>query len=212
MVNKNAFVKVWDPLVRIFHWSLVLGFTVAYITGEDESALHAWSGYIVLGLVLLRLLWGAFGPQHARFRDFIYRPSEVVEHAREIWRGHPRRYLGHSPLGGIMVVLLLASLVGVTVTGVIAYGEEGHGPLAGIMAARYSANQGESERHENVSSEHQEESEEVFEEIHEILSNLALVLVFFHIAGVFLAIFQHRENLVLAMFTGKKRADSNPAG
>ncbi len=69
---------MWDPLVRIFHWSLVASFTVAYLSGEGEVlGLHAWSGYIIGGLILFRLLWGVVGPRYARFTDFVFTPATI---------------------------------------------------------------------------------------------------------------------------------------
>ena len=62
--------KVWDPAVRLFHWALVAGFAANALFTDDESKLHQWIGYAVLGLVLFRLVWGFVGSPHARFADF----------------------------------------------------------------------------------------------------------------------------------------------
>jgi cytochrome b len=182
-------IVVWDPLVRIFHWSLVASFTVAYLSGESEMPdLHAWSGYIVSGLVLFRLLWGLVGPQHARFTDFVYAPSKILAYGRDMLRGQAQRYLGHNPLGGAMIIALLVMLALSTLTGLMLYGAtESAGPLAGTMRDTSQA-YGES-----------------LEEIHELFSNLALLLVALHIAGVLVSSLLYRENLVRAMVTGRKR-------
>jgi len=64
-------IRVWDPLVRIFHWGLVASFTVAYLSGEEESNVHIYAGYIVLGLIAFRVLWGFIGSHYARFGSFL---------------------------------------------------------------------------------------------------------------------------------------------
>ena len=203
-------VKVWDPLVRIFHWALVIGFTVAYLTGEDESALHIWSGYIVGGLIAFRLVWGLVGTRHARFRDFLYGPRKLLGYTRSLLSGHPQRYLGHNPLGGLMVVLLLLALVGTTITGLQVYAvEEGKGPLAPLMASGpqamlpIAAAKANGDEHEEG---HEGEREELYEELHELFANLTLALVILHVLGVISGSLLHRENLIRAMFTGRKPA------
>ena len=95
-------VRVWDPFVRIFHWSLLLTFTVAWISGDELEVLHINAGYAVLGLVLLRIVWGFIGNHHARFRDFVYPPAEVKGFLRDTLKQRARRYLGHNPAGGAM--------------------------------------------------------------------------------------------------------------
>ena len=108
---EQADVKVWDPFVRIFHWLLVLSFTVAWLSGEELEQLHAWAGYAVFGLVLLRLVWGFIGTRHARFSDFVYPPVMVKGFIGDTLRNRPRRYLGHNPAGGAMIILMLLSLI-----------------------------------------------------------------------------------------------------
>ncbi len=189
-MNNAEQVKVWDPLVRIFHWSLVAAFAVAYFSSEDEwLGLHSVAGYIVLALVLFRLVWGFVGPRHARFSDFLYRPSAVMQHLKQVLSLRAPRYIGHNPAGGAMIVALLASLLITTVFGLAVYGaEEGAGPLAAALAGV------------SKSRAH------ALEEIHEFFANFTVVLIFAHVAGVVLESLLHRENLVRAMFTGYKRA------
>ena len=184
-------VKVWDPLVRVFHWSLVIAFFVAYfVTEEDYLQVHIWAGYIVLALVVFRIIWGFLGPKYARFATFLYSPALVLSYLLELLRLRARRYLGHSPAGGAMVLLLLLSLLATTITGLMVYGAEHHaGPLAAMMGSL--AGNGEAEW---------------AEELHEFFANLTLGLVILHIAGVLLASFSHKENLARAMVSGRKRA------
>lgn len=129
-VDQKEGIKVWDPLIRVFHWSLVFVFAIAYITGEDESDIHAYAGYVIAGLIGFRVLWGFVGSAHARFADFIYSPKTIMEYLGSLFGGEPKHYTGHNPAGGIMVVIMLVTLFIVTWTGLKAYGAEGHGPLA----------------------------------------------------------------------------------
>ena len=77
-MNTDDNVEVWDILVRIFHWSLLATFIIAYVTSEDENIVHIYSGYAVLGLISFRVIWGFVGTKYARFSDFVY-PSKVVK-------------------------------------------------------------------------------------------------------------------------------------
>lgn len=212
-------VKVWDPLVRIFHWSLVVAFTVAYLSGEepeDFMDLHAWSGYAVLGLILLRSVWGLIGSRHARFTDFVYRPSTVLGYLRDMLTQRARRYLGHNPLGGAMTIALLLGLLGATISGLALYAvEENAGPLAGLIGAGDRAGaQDTGGNGQTTDHNRREESDdgELLEEVHEIFSNVTLILVFLHIGGVLLSSLVHKENLPRAMITGRKRAQAEKTG
>jgi len=117
MSNKTN-VAVWDLLVRVFHWSLVLFFIIAYASSEESEDLHEFAGYAVLGLIVVRVVWGFIGSQYARFSEFVYSPKQVMEYLRSVRAGNPRHYLGHNPLGGWMVIALLAMLFVVTLSGV----------------------------------------------------------------------------------------------
>ncbi|MEW5754826.1 MAG: cytochrome b/b6 domain-containing protein [Pseudomonadota bacterium] len=193
-------VKVWDLAVRVFHWSLVLFFTIAYLTGEDGEELHAYAGYVVTALVLFRVVWGFVGSKHARFSDFICGPGAILAYLKSLTTGKPQHYYGHNPAGGLMVVFLLIFLFLSCWTGLVAYGKEGRGPLAqveiGLIASAYADND-EHEAEEN-------EAEEFWEEIHEFFSNFTLFLVAVHIAGVIVSSRLHGENLPRAMVTGRK--------
>ena len=128
-------ISVWDPLIRLFHWALVLTFIIGYLTGEEESSLHIDAGYIVAGLILFRLIWGFIGSQHARFSDFLTTPATTIQHLKDL-ADKPKRYIGHNPAGGWMVVAMLVTLTIVTISGFKVYAlEEGKGPLAADMPA-----------------------------------------------------------------------------
>ncbi|MCU0893888.1 MAG: cytochrome b/b6 domain-containing protein [Rhodospirillales bacterium] len=110
-------VRVWDPFVRIFHWSLVGLFTVAFATGDESERLHLAAGYAIAGLVLLRLVWGFVGSKHARFNDFVRSPGKVRTFMALAMRFRAPRVLGHNPAGGMMILALLAMLIGISATG-----------------------------------------------------------------------------------------------
>ncbi|MGP3698016.1 cytochrome b/b6 domain-containing protein [Rhodobacter sp. NSM] len=114
--GKAREVTVWDPAVRVFHWLLAasIGWEMLAEAGTDS---HEAVGYLVLVLVLFRIAWGFLGTRHARFSDFVARPARVIGYLAEIARGRPRRYLGHNPAGGAMVLALLASAVATAVSG-----------------------------------------------------------------------------------------------
>lgn len=110
-------VRIWDPFVRLFHWSLVVLFAVAWLTAEEWDTVHEWVGYGACGLVVLRLLWGLAGSRYARFSQFVRCPSQTRAYLGDIVRGRERRYLGHNPAGAVMVLLLLAGMIGLGATG-----------------------------------------------------------------------------------------------
>jgi len=124
-------VYVWDPLLRIFHWTLVLAFTFSYISGEEDTIWHIYSGYTILGLLVFRLIWGIIRGQYARFSAFSLAPRAVFAYLGGLFsKKESENYLGHNPAGSWMVIFLLLSLSLTVFSGLKHYGEEGHGPLA----------------------------------------------------------------------------------
>ena len=188
-MNPIEQVKVWDPLVRIFHWTLVACFTIAFITEDDWITLHSFGGYTIGVLLLIRIAWGLIGTRYARFSNFIYSKEVTIGYLKDIVAFRPKHYLGHNPAGGAMVIALLLSLIATVVTGMSVYGaNEFSGPMAELWAG----------------SSHF--TGEVLEGLHEFFANFTLLLVIAHVVGVILASFQHGENLVRSMFTGLKDA------
>jgi len=181
-------VKVWDPLVRVFHWLLAGAFFTAYISAEESQQVHNLAGYLVISIVIGRLVWGFLGSTHARFQEFVVGPSTTADYLKAMLQRKHRRYLGHNPAGALMILLLLTSLLATGFTGMITLGIEEHaGPLAGWV---------------QVMGWH---NDDVAEELHEFFANFTLLLVFCHVSGVIVESFLHRDNLIKAMFTGRKR-------
>lgn len=207
MPESTQSVRVWDPFVRLFHWTLVVAFTVAYLTEDDPFWLHITAGFIVAGLVAARIVWGFIGPQHARFSDFIYGPSAIVGYLKGLATGTSKRYLGHSPAGGAMVVALLLALAGTTGTGAYMY-FTGAADDALAEGAALAGDVEEADEHRasgGAEGERLEGEEDALEEVHEFFANLTLFLVILHLGGVATASFAHRENLPRSMVTGLKR-------
>jgi cytochrome b len=169
-----AMVKVWDPFIRVFHWSLATLFLVAYLTGDQVEKVHIAAGYAIAGLIALRMVWGVVGPHHARFASFVRPPREVFAYLRDIGLLSAPRYLGHNPAGGAMIVALLVTLIGTCITGYMMTTDAFWGS-------------------------------QWVEDTHKYLANFTLGLVAVHVIGVLLASFEHRENLLKSMLTGKKR-------
>jgi cytochrome b len=112
-----ATARVWDGLVRFFHWGLVASFTVAWISGDDWKTLHIWAGYTAAALIAMRLVWGLVGTRYARFSQFVRSPLVVASYVRDVVTGREVRHLGHNPVGGAMIVALLTTLTGLCLSG-----------------------------------------------------------------------------------------------
>ena len=191
-MTAKKMVKVWDPLVRVFHWSLVLLFFTAYFTEDNFLTLHTYAGYSVLGLVLFRIVWGMIGSRHARFSDFVTSPGIAWRYLKDALRFRARRYLGHNPAGGVMIVLLLLSLLITTLSGIATYGAvESAGPLGNWLG--------------NIG----ERGEEILEEVHEFFADFTVLLIVIHVSGVVFDSILHRDNLVKSMLHGNKTANLN---
>ncbi|WP_410498834.1 cytochrome b/b6 domain-containing protein [Chitinibacter sp. S2-10] len=109
-------IKVWDPLVRIIHWSLALA-VLGNFLNEEGDLLHRWEGYAALALVLTRIIWGFVGSRHARFSDWFPTPGRLFPYLRDLLRGQTRRHLGHNPAGAVMMLFLLVMVMGLGVSG-----------------------------------------------------------------------------------------------
>lgn len=110
-------IRVWDPLVRAFHWSLALSFGAAWFSAQRWEVLHDGAGYVAGALVAFRVAWGFFGGGYARFSRFVRSPRVVFEYLKSIAEGSEARFLGHNPAGGAMIVALLSAVLAAVATG-----------------------------------------------------------------------------------------------
>ena len=113
--SEHTLIRVWDWPVRVFHWSLALCVFIAYFTGESEqySLLHQTLGYAAAGLLAFRLAWGVVGTRYAKFSQFVRSPQAIWAYLKSIRQGHAQHHVGHNPVGGV-AVLLLMGLVALT--------------------------------------------------------------------------------------------------
>jgi len=186
-------ILVWDLPTRLFHWLLAASFVVAYLSGGEENwlAVHVFSGYLMLGLLGFRLVWGFVGGRYARFSSFHFSLREGLGYLKQVFAGTAQRHLGHNPAGSWAVYLLLALTLLAGLSGLVTLaGQEGQGPLAAWVP--YG-------------------SAKAFKEVHEALVNAMLAMVILHLAGVALESWRHRENLARAMLAGCKEGAPDAA-
>lgn len=110
MHNEAKPIRVWDLPTRLFHWSLVASFAIAFLTAESEKLrdIHVIAGYTLAGLIAFRLLWGFVGGGYSRFAEFLPTPRKVVGYLKSLIEGKPQHYVGHNPAGAVAIFLLLA--------------------------------------------------------------------------------------------------------
>jgi cytochrome b len=120
-------ILVWDVPTRVFHWTTVLSFAVAYLTAESERTrdIHVVFGFIFLGMLVFRLVWGFAGTHYARFANFLYGPREIARYIASLFKRMPIHYVGHNPAGSVAIWLLLSLGLVLSVSGVIVYEELG---------------------------------------------------------------------------------------
>ena len=204
-MSNNKPVRVWDIGIRLFHWSLVTAFAVAYITSGDDDLeiIHTYAGYIIGGLLVFRLVWGFVGTKYARFSSFIFSPQTTIQYLKNMMRGKAGHFLGHNPAGGAMVFLLLLSLTCTVFAGLKTYAADGKGPLAvnSISIVPTARADDEGKPGQDKHKDH------FWKEIHEFLGNFTLALVLLHVAGVIVSSRLEHQNLAKAMVTGRKNTE-----
>jgi cytochrome b len=188
-MSDKDIVSVWDVPTRLFHWTLVLSFTAAYFTAEfHHGYLHTLIGYFLCLLLVARVFWGFAGNQYARFKSFIFSPQETIAYLRAMVQNNPRYYFGHNPAGALMVFALLVLLALIILTGLVTLAViDFEGPLL-FLIDYFSDEASYAVRH-----------------LHGWLIDIALVMIPLHLLGVAAGSVQHKENLVRAMVTGKKK-------
>ena len=188
--NREPEIRVWDRLVRIGHWLLVLSFIVLYVRYK-KFPLHTYAGYMVLTLIIIRVVWGFIGSRAARFRTFLYAPREMWNYLQLAFKGHAPYYFSHNPMGAAMVFFLLSAVFINSILGLILYSSgQQLGPFGAFFPDTW---------------------EDSLSVVHEWIGHIVAMAVVMHVLGVIWAAWLHRENYVMAMLTGYRRMPRSAA-
>ena len=181
--------KVWDPVIRLWHWVLVLTVAISWIFGKymsfDNVLWHFYLGYFAIGLVIFRLIWGLVGPHTVRFRNFFPTPPKIHSYAKNMFRRTPSGVVGHNPLGAVWIFVILIVLFLQAGSGLFIETDDffESGPLYD-----YASNA----------------TVKTMEGIHYYCSNVLLGMVILHVSIVLFYLLWKKENLVKPMITGWK--------
>lgn len=181
-------VRLWDPFLRVFHWALAVCVLMAWILGEFGPGIMTWHfrfGYVILGLLAFRVIWGFVGAWPARFVHFTYGPASYRRYLAGIARRSPSHWPGHNPLGALSVYLLLAALVLQALTGLYTDPDDfiNAGPLVAGAPSGWVP---------------------LATSIHQMLPPVILLLVVLHLGAILFYYLWKRENLVPSMLHGQK--------
>ena len=182
-------VRVWDVPVRLFHWTLVILLATSYFSGRaggDWMKLHFWSGYTILTLLLFRIAWGFVGSTTARFSHFVKGPAAWFVYLKNLATGQRTYDVGHNPVGGIMVVVLIFAVLAQAAAGLFSADTDlgtVNGPLANAIADKWV---------------------DRLTAFHKSWVNVILCLVALHVLAAIIYLVWKRQNLIGAMFTGHK--------
>lgn len=188
MSDPNAPI-VWDLPTRLFHWTLVALILLQFLSGEFgliPMAWHYWLGYATLALVVFRVLWGFAGSHTSRFASFVRGPGAVLHYARETAAGRHVHVIGHNPVGGWSVVLMLLSILVQSITGLFSSDDLTEtGPLVDRVS---------------------DATVEWMTRVHHLNRWLLVLLIVLHVGAVLMHWVMRRDNLVAAMIHGRGRA------
>jgi cytochrome b len=180
-------VYVWDFPTRAFHWLLVLTFAAQYISGEildDAMQWHFYGGYMMLGLIMFRVLWGIFGAYYARFSQFIHGPAYTLSYAKQFKSDSYRPSIGHNPMGAYSIIFVLSVLLTQAISGLFITDDIFHsGPYHPIVS---------------------EPVEDIMNWLHSNMVNAVFAFLFVHLGAMLVYKLMKKQNLVKAMITGTK--------
>tara|TARA_Y100001934_G_scaffold275267_1_gene369313 strand:+ start:960 stop:1553 length:594 start_codon:yes stop_codon:yes gene_type:complete len=181
--------KIWDPVTRLWHWALVIAVCTGWYLGKWMSfgtiEWHFYCGYVVLGLVAFRLIWGGVGPAPVKLRALVPTPSQLINHIRQVGHREPSGTPGHNPLGSLSVIGILMLLLAQGGTGLFISSDDYFetAPLAHMVS---------------------DDIRDALVWWHKTLSKFVLAMVTLHISAILFYLFWKKENLVSAMISGWK--------
>lgn len=194
--EKGLSARAWDLPTRVFHWTLVLLILSAWVSyefaedlGDETLVWHRANGLAILTLVVWRVLWGILGSSTARFASFVRHPAAILAYVKDQLTRSAPRYLGHNPLGALMVLALLAALAIIAGFGLFATDDNDlvGGPLYRLVDEAQNARAAR---------------------LHDKLFNfLLLPLIALHVTVTVLYTLVKKEPLIQAMFSGRKPAE-----
>lgn len=168
-------LQLWDPLVRLFHVSLAFVFIANYLFNESGGDWHTWLGYYAVAWLAIRFGWGFVGPRSARWNDFWPTGARLRMHITGLLARQPKHRLGHSPLGALVMVLMMSMIFILGLTGWMVQ------EVDALWGADWPL------------------------QIHETVADALGLLVILHIAAAIFESFLVRDNLPLSMITGRRR-------
>jgi len=168
-------LRLWDPVVRVFHLSIAGVFVANYFFNEAGDDWHVWLGYYAMAWLLVRLVWGFFGPRSARWSDFWPTLERLKGHVRSLFNRRPQHRLGHSPIGALVMILMLLALLTLGVSGFLMQ------EVDALWGADWPLL------------------------LHETAANVLAGLVGVHVLAAVFESIQVRDNLPLSMLTGRRR-------
>ncbi|WP_421523534.1 cytochrome b/b6 domain-containing protein [Pseudomonas yamanorum] len=168
-------LRLWDPVVRVFHLSIAGVFVANYFFNEAGDDWHVWLGYYAMAWLLVRLVWGFVGPRSARWSDFWPTLKRLKGHVRSLLNRRPQHRLGHSPIGALVMILMLLALLTIGTSGFLMQ------EVDALWGADWPLL------------------------LHETAANVLAGLVGVHVLAAVFESIQVRDNLPLSMLTGRRR-------
>jgi cytochrome b len=182
-----VFVNIWDLPTRLFHWTLMVLILISFVSGEiggNAMTWHAYSGYMILSLLLFRLIWGVIGSPSARFASFVRGPATAWQYVRRPMAPNQPSLLGHNPLGGWSVIAMLLALMIQAISGLFATDDIAtQGPLYASVS---------------------DETSRWLTAVHLFNHGVIIALVSLHVLAIIFYLLFKRQNLILPMITGRK--------